>query len=222
MLLDILKDYRIKQLRVHGQSLMARGRIEKAYQCFQKIILMDNGPENQYNLALTLLSLGKFREAESYLERVLETYPDNEIAIISLVECKLQLDNWQDALTMLESLINEHPSNINYKRYYATLKNPETRNKHIRTQKLLKQALTNYDRKKFAEAITFLLDAIELDPDNATVCYLLGTCYVMDSHDYVKALPYLEKAVKLSPQTETYQRIYRMAAQRVNKQKKSL
>jgi tetratricopeptide (TPR) repeat protein len=41
----------------------------------------------------------------------------------------------------------------------------------------------------------------------------------MDAHDYEKALPYLEKAVKLNPQTETYQRIYRMAAQRVSKQK---
>jgi len=220
MLLGILQDYRVKQLRLHGQNLMARGRIEAAYKCFQKVILMDSSPENQYNIALTLLSLGKYEEAESYLVKVIEAYPDNEIAMISLAECKLHNEDWKDALSILESLIKDHPSNINNKQYYATMKNPETRNTHIRVQKLLKHALSEYDHKAFKSAIEILLEAVDLDPDNPTINYLLGTSMIMDAHDYQSALPYLEKAAKISPKMDTYQKVYRMALQRVQKKNK--
>ncbi len=220
MVMEMLKDFRKKRLRIKGQNLMTRGRIEKASKTFEKLLLIDNSPENQYNYALTLLSCAKYGEAESYLTKVLEVYPNNEIAKVSMAECKLHTEDWQEAVSIMKTLVKEHPTNINYKKYLATMMDSEKRNLHIRVQKLLKHALLKYDNKEFGDAITSLEEAVGLDRENATINYLMGTSIIMDSHDYEKALPYLEIALKASPDNVAYQRIYRMAAQRVARKKK--
>ncbi len=222
MIAEMLNDYKKKRLRIKGQSLMARGRIDKASKAFEKLLLIENSPENQYNYALTLLSRAKYGKAESYLLKVLAVYPDNEIAMVSMAECKLHTGDWQEAIRLLKVLVKDHPTNINYKKYLATVSDADKRNQYIRVQKLIKHALQKYDNKKFSDAIISLEEAFSLDNDNTTVNYLLGTSIIMQSHDYEKALPFLETALKSSPDNVAYQRIFRMAAQRVVRGKKKL
>ncbi len=71
-----------------------------------------------------------------------------------------------------------------------------------RLSRLLEEALGYKIRRDFAGAVRVLLNAVEEYPDAAAGWGLLGSIYWCELGKPKKAIPCLEKAVRLSPRSE--------------------
>ena len=108
-----------KRLTMRGQKLLSKGKIEKAYSIFQQVVLLDDSHENLFNLALALMSLHKYSDAEEYLQKVYKILPSNEMNMLTLAECSLMQQKWEQAIELYEELSENNPRNESYNNYLS-------------------------------------------------------------------------------------------------------
>ncbi len=203
-MVSLIENFRMNYYRRKGQKLLLRGKIDKAYPYLEKALMLEDSPSNIYNFALCLLTLKRYEEAESYLEKILSAYPGNELATLTLVELYMQRREWEKSRELMANLVRLYPANQNYKKYFQRLEDPSKRENYIRAKELLNEAQVLLESKEHDRALELLLKAEKLDPENPYIQNNIGTFYLMLKKEPKKALTYFQKAYQLEPENRKF------------------
>lgn len=204
MLKEYINNFREKYYQNRGQRHLSRGNKDKAYQCFQKALLIDSNYINLYNMGLVLITMNQHKHALEYLEKVRKQFPENEVVLTTLAETYTLLRNWDEVISIYQGLKNEHPDFELYKKNLVRSKDPVAREKYARSRELFFKGMTEQENKQLNQAIDSLKEAIELDPENAMLYNTIGITMMMAGKSKAEITPYFEKAVQLSPKNEGY------------------
>ena len=202
---NYLESLKEKRLQKKGQKLFTNGKIEKAYEIFQKVILMNNSPSNIYNLALSLMALTKYSESEKYLKKIDKDYPGNELNTLALAECLIMQKKWNEAIEFYEKVVNLNPLSNAYKKYLNIAKDIVAREKYVKSRELFNAATIELQQKNDEQALKILLEAEEFFPGNPNILNNIGTIYLI-LKDYKKAYNYFIKAVSQDPANQKFQK----------------
>jgi tetratricopeptide (TPR) repeat protein len=171
-----------------SQIYLASGRPAEA----EKVIasMLERAPDQRglnYSYAQVLSKLGRGKEAVKYLERAVEVDPTFGLAIQQLVDTYQSSGDWQKAGDILQPLINDEPTNLDFQRQqaYFYLRGGQAEKararfssllaadpKDTRTQYYLAEALSDLERYDEADRIYHQL--LEKTPDDADVLGSLG------------------------------------------------
>ncbi len=127
--LDAIKE---KYYCTIGLNNLRKGKFLKACKNFQKALLINPGPENLFNVGISLMSLNQFSDAEFYMIKVHEKIPENEINGLSLGECLLRLKKWKKAEEIFTELSQLNPRNKTILHYLDLSRNVIAREKYVK------------------------------------------------------------------------------------------
>jgi Tfp pilus assembly protein PilF len=165
-----------------SQIYMTSGRPAEA----EKVLaaMLERAPDQKglnYTYAQVLTRLGRGGESLKYLERAVEVDPSFGPAIQQLIEIYQSTNQWQRAADVLQPLINDDPTNLDFQRqqayFYLRAGQPEKARtrftallavdpKDPRTQFYLAESLSDLERFDDAERIyRQLLEKTPDDPD---------------------------------------------------------
>lgn len=204
----------------YGMSLIQLGQYEEAIAQFDRIILdkksdiiQTNNKKAYRGKGITYLEAGEFDLAREQFEEALkiklEPSMDEDIKLF-LGDCYLQLNEYENALSVYQQLLENNKNIKTYIKVYeaqiqmgeteaakATLEQASALTVKTKNDKY-QQALVYYYQGKLEQAITQLTAlAVELPGAN----YLLGEIYT-SSQNYEQAITYLESY--LSTQDKEY------------------
>ena len=199
---DLLKE---KRLQIKGQKLLTQGKIEKAFDAFQKAILINSSTENIYNLALSLMAQTKYLQAEKYLRKIFENYPENEMNLLTLAECVIMQKKWNEAIELYRSLADFDPENKTYQKYKTIAEDVVIREKYVKSKYLLNFSILELKRKNDKKAMELLLEAEEYFPGNPNILNNIGSIYMLFKN-YEKAYSYFSKAIENDPSNKRFQK----------------
>ncbi len=184
--------------------MLMRGDHEKAYKIFEKNLFLNNSPQNQYNLSVALIGLGRYREADNFLSKLSEQYPDNEMILTCLGETSLMLGKWQNAIDIFEKLKSLNKFRKLYEKYSEISKDPILRDKFTTARKKINLAQKEIGAGNYKKALELLKFAAELQPDDAWLMNNIGSLMLTLKENPRDAYPYFEKAVILNPDNEKF------------------
>lgn len=203
--MNFLQTSKAKRLQKRGQKFLTSGKIEKAYGIFQKVILLDNSTENLFNLALSLMSLARYSEAESYLRKIEENFPDHEMNTLTLAESLIMQKKWDEAIKFYENASQINPRSEAYKKYVAISKDVVAREKYVKSKEFFQEAIEELRHKNDEKALKILQKANEYFPGNPNILNNIGTLY-LNLKNYKKAYSYFIKAISYDPKNEKFQK----------------
>ncbi len=129
--------------------------------------------------ALYLLQHRKFREAETAIQQTLARYPMDTNALGLLAEVKIQLDQHDEALQIVNDTIGIDPADdrLYYQRARIHLNNEDFNAAEADLREAIRldpqeagyyatYAMLLNQRKKFTEALSFAEQALQVDPEN--------------------------------------------------------
>ena len=215
-MMSFFEDLTEKRLRRKGQKLLTKNDFKKAHLLFQKAILLNNSVENKFNLAVALLSLSEFSNAEKYLEDIYAEYPENELNLLALAECNIMQKKWDRAIKFYSDAVNLFPHKKSYIQYLDIAKDVVTREKYVKAKELFKEATIQLKQKNDKEALNILLQAHEYFPQDATIINNIATLYIM-LKDFNKAYNFSMKAVSLKPDDPRFQTNLRIVKRKLKK-----
>ena len=105
----LLENLKLNSFKKRGLNFLKKGRADKAYQCFEKVVLMEDSSENLFNLGLSLMGMFNYSDAEKYLQKVYDKFPENDINSLSLSECLLMQRRWDEAIVILNEIQKRNP-----------------------------------------------------------------------------------------------------------------
>ena len=199
---DLLKE---KRLQIKGQKLLTQGKTEKAFDAFQKAILINSSTENIYNLALSLMAQTKYLQAEKYLRKIFEDYPENEINLLTLAECVIMQKKWNEAIELYRLLSDSDPKNKAYQKYKIIAEDIVIREKYVKSKCLLNMSILELKRKNDRKALEILLEAEEYFPGNPNILNNIGSIYMLFK-DHEKAYSYFSQAIDSDPGNRKFQK----------------
>ncbi len=210
--------WRKNRLRNKGQKYLVKGFYHKAFRIFQKVLLLDDAPENIFNLAITLMSLGNYPEAENYLQKVYKKFPENELNILSLAECNLMQKKWEKAKKLYDKLQAVNPNKKFYLHYQEIAYDPAVREKYVTLRLLINQADKAIQKKNKKSALTFLEQCEEYLLSEPNLLHSIGVLYYQ-LKNYKKARSFLAEAVKLDNSNSAYKKILRKVIFKLDSEK---
>ncbi len=214
---DLLKE---KRLQMKGQKLLTQGKTEKAYDTFQKAILINSSTENIYNLALSLMAQTKYLQAEKYLRKIFKNYPENEINLLTLAECVIMQQKWNEAIELYRLLADSDPKNKAYQKYKNIAEDVVIREKYVKSKCLLYSSILELKRKNDKKALEMLLEAEEYFPGNPNILNNIGSVYML-LKDHEKAYSYFSKAIDNDPGNRKFQKNLFTARRKLRKNSKN-
>lgn len=203
-MMKIILSYYESRLRKRGQKLLIKARYKQAFRCFSKALKINESPENQFHLGLTLLSLQRYVEAETLFRIVKKRMPENEINIISLGESLMMQRKWDDAANCYAELVKGSPRGTAFQSILNIAEDVALREKYVRSRELIAQAQTAVKDNHLDEAITLLHQAREYQPQNPTILHNIASILRLQKK-FPEALPFIQQAIKLDPQNMKFQ-----------------
>ncbi|HEX9459746.1 MAG TPA: tetratricopeptide repeat protein [Thermoanaerobaculia bacterium] len=175
-----------------SQIYLASGRPAEA----EKVLasMLERAPDQRglnYSYAQVLTKLGRGAESLKYLERAVEVDPTFGLAIQQLVEIYQSTNQWQKAAEVLQPLINDDPTNLDFQRqqafFYLRAGMAEKARarfvellvvdpKDTRTQYYLAESLSDLER--YDEADRIYRQLLEKTPDDPDVLASFGLAQV--------------------------------------------
>ncbi len=156
--------------------------------------MLERAPDQRglnYSYAQVLTKLGRGAESLKYLERAVEVDPTFGLAIQQLVEIYQSTNQWQKAAEVLQPLINDDPTNLDFQRqqafFYLRAGMAEKARarfvellvvdpKDTRTQYYLAESLSDLER--YDEADRIYRQLLEKTPDDPDVLASFGLAQV--------------------------------------------
>ncbi|MBT5420731.1 MAG: tetratricopeptide repeat protein [Candidatus Cloacimonetes bacterium] len=215
-MMSFFEDLTEKRLRKKGQKLLIRNDFKKAHLLFQKAILLNNSVENKFNLAVTLLSLSEYSNAEKYLENIYAEYPENELNLLALAECSIMQKKWDEAIKFYTEAVSLFPNKKAYNQYLEIAKDVVAREKYVKAKELFNDATVQLQQKNDKKALNILMQAHEFFPQDATIINNIATLYIM-LKDYNKAYNFAMKAVALKPDDPRFQANIKITKRKLRK-----
>ncbi len=137
-----------------GECYFISGQIPKAIQEFQTLIQLSPSAASYAFMALCYRHLGRFDEAEKYLQLGLKANPRNAACLYNMGYIASRQGHYKEAGAWLEKALRADPHYVDA---------------------LLQLSSVKMDERKFAEAIPLLHQCAKLDPHPAPVYYKLAT-----------------------------------------------
>ncbi len=203
--MNFLQLSKAKRLQKKGQKFLTSGKIEKAHGIFQKVVLIDNSTENLFNLALSLMSLARYSEAEGYLRKIEENFPDHELNTLTLAESLIMQKKWDEAIKFYEKASQINPRSKAYKKYLTISKDVIAREKYVKSKEFFQEAIEELRHKNDEKALKILQKANEYFPGNPNILNDIGTLY-LNLKNYKKAYSYFIKAISYDPKNKKFQK----------------
>jgi tetratricopeptide (TPR) repeat protein len=175
-----------------SQIYLASGRPAEAEKALAS--MLERAPDQRglnYSYAQVLTKLGRGAESIKYLERAVEVDPTFGLAIQQLVEIYQSTNQWQKAADVLQPLINDDPTNLDFQRqqafFYLRAGLAEKARarfaqllivdpKDTRTQYYLAESLSDLER--YDEADRIYRQLLEKTPDDPDVLASFGLAQV--------------------------------------------
>jgi len=198
--------FRENYFRIRGSRFLSRRNYRKARYYFEKVLLLSSSKQDLFTYSIILLSLGKYQEAEKYLDKIDKDYENNEIFGVTFGETKMMLRKWDQAKSIYRSLTEINPKHPGYQHYLTISGDVVAREKYVRTKELLSMADNLIFSRKHQEAFNKLLEAYELIPESSLILNNLGSLLLKMKKNYPEALQYFEKAYKLEPDNLEYKK----------------
>ena len=151
---------------------------DKAYEWMSRIKGNDRSTDFNELMARTLLGLGKFKESQILLNKLLDKDPFCKEYWNALANSQLMSEEYHDAITSSE---------------YALAIDPKD------TEALANKANGLANLSNFEEALKYYQRYIEIEPDNAYILFQSGACLVNLGRNE-EALDVLLKALSLTPE----------------------
>ncbi len=208
--------YKEKKYRKKGIQFLNKRKLEIALDCFQKANSINNSSENKFNLALSLMSLNQYSEAEKYFRIVYEKFPDNEINSLAFAECLLMQKKWKDSVKIYTELVKKNPDSKVYKKYLKRAKDVIVREKYVKSKELFESAQNELQKKNNEQALKMLKEAVEFDSENPNIMNNIGSI-LMSRKMFSEAYGYFEKAVILAPNNKKFQKNVLLAKMKLRK-----
>ena len=186
--------YLEKRLNRKGQKLLAQGKVEKAFQLFQQAVLKNESADILFNLALSLMGLSRFAEAENYLSKLQVDFPNNELNTLTLAECMMMQNKWEEAKLLYSNLKLINSREEKYNEYLKIVDDPVIREKYVIAKKNLRKATLELQKKNDTKALELLMEAEEYIPDNSNILNNIGSIYMLGKK-YEQAYGYFVKAL---------------------------
>lgn len=202
--MKFISNFIAEYLNKKGQRFLSNGQIQKAYKVFQKTLFYKQSPELLFNLGLSLASLNRNAEAETYYRKVLALREDNEMALLALSDSLTMQRKWKEANDNLAKLISVSKKNKIYKKYINRNNNLALREKYVEVKKLFYESQILSQKKKYESAKELLIKAAEIDPKDANVQNNIGSLIITITKEPKLALPYFQKAVQLAPDNQQF------------------
>jgi len=182
-----LKDNpKANKYRLHyARTLVDQGKTEEALEQFKQAA--DADPENAdatYAIGILSIQAEEYKQADTYLRRVLEIRPDNDQARLYLGQVATELEKFKDAEQWYTS-INSDAYSFEGQRLLGLMKAKQTsvddaishlkslspRNDEDRIQLFLTQEQLLRDADRLADAREVLDEALTVFPDNGDLLY---------------------------------------------------
>jgi len=208
--------YKEKKYRKKGIQFLNKRKLENALDCFQKANSINNSSENKFNLALSLMSLNQYSEAEKYFRIVYEKFSDNEINSLAFAECLLMQKKWKDSVKIYTELVKKNPDSKVYKKYLKRAKDVIVREKYVKSKELFESAQNELQKKNNEQALKMLKEAVEFDSENPNIMNNIGSI-LMSRKMFSEAYGYFEKAVILAPNNKKFQKNVLLAKMKLRK-----
>ena len=204
--MKILSDnYKEKKYRKNGIRFLNKRKLENAYKCFQQAVSINDSTENSFNLALSLMSLNRYLEAEKYFRKVHEKFPGNELNSLAFAECLLRQKKWKDSTKIYAELVKRNPDSKVYKKYLKRAEDVIAREKYVKSKELFESAQNELQKKNNDKALKILKEAAEFDSENPNIMNNIGSI-LMSRKMFSEAYGYFEKAVILAPNNKKFQK----------------
>ncbi|NQV18770.1 MAG: tetratricopeptide repeat protein [Armatimonadetes bacterium] len=215
--MKILSDnYKEKKYRKKGIRFLNKRKLENAYECFLKSISINDSTENNFNLALSLMSLNRYLEAEKYFRKVHEQFPENEINSLALAECLLMQKKWKNSEKIYAELVKRNLGSKVYTKYLKRAKDVVAREKYVKSKELFESAQNELQKKNNDKALKKLKEAAEFDPENPNIMNNIGSILISRKM-FSEAYGYFEKAVILAPNNKKFQKNVLLAKMKLRK-----
>jgi tetratricopeptide (TPR) repeat protein len=168
-----------------GTALLAQSRFEEALQVFDKALqLKSDDAELWTNLGRALVEVGRPADAILTFQQALRLNPQHWDAICRSALLLLDLERYEEAINHFERCEELRPNQAPVRQAHAVA--------------LQKRAVSLNGLRRFEEALIVGRQAYALDPANADICNLIGSCLQSLCRDE-ESLPWLEKAIELQP-----------------------
>ncbi len=185
---------------------MVKGMVEKAYTYFQKALLIENSLNNTFNVAIALMTLNRYSEADKYLAKIMAEEEPTEIVLLAAAECSLMLRNWDEAEKHYQNLAVQHPQKWEYQNYLKIVRDPVRKEKYVLSKEFFNAAQLSTQKKDFRTAFEQLKEAEKIDPENPNIVNNIGSVMLMLGYNLTDISPYFERAVMLAPDNERYKK----------------
>lgn len=198
-----------------GELHLERGRLKKAEESFQLALSRDAGSvAAQRGLARALFESGRFSEALARFESALSVEPGHLQTSLGVVQCKLRLEQLQDAVKLLDQLAPRFPNSTALAFWVGSAKEAAgdkdvaqaSYEKAIKLGEAVPELVLAYvgltrllgQRGHHAEAAEVIAQAERRFPDDPAVFEALGELSVSRG-SYEDAVGHFEKAIQLDP-----------------------
>ncbi|RLC51361.1 MAG: hypothetical protein DRZ79_02910, partial [Candidatus Cloacimonadota bacterium] len=214
--MSFIEIFKEKYFSRKGQKNLAKRNFDKAFYFLQKAVLLNSSAQNLFYLALSLMALQKYNQAEEYFKKVYDEFPENEINALSLAECLLLQKKWDKAIDIYTHLIAVNPTKKKYSEFLNRAKDIVEREKYVKSKMLFNEAQNAIEKKNYDNALQLLTEALELNPDDANIANNIGSIY-FSQKKFPEAFSYFEKAVILSPGNKQFRKNFSLAKKNLRK-----
>jgi tetratricopeptide (TPR) repeat protein len=105
------RGYRLTELLTQGTLLMARKKLNKAYEMFSQIILVDSNWSEAWNKRATVLYLlGRYQQSQKDIDKVLKLEKRHFGALSGQGLVQTELKNYEKAINSYKEVQNIYPS----------------------------------------------------------------------------------------------------------------
>jgi Tfp pilus assembly protein PilF len=163
-----------------GEAYLAGGNLLRALQELKKAEALDASDHiTQYDIGLVYYYRERYDEAIQYFEKAIRLKPDFAPAINGLGNAYSAKGDWDQAIAAYRKIVED----VFYGTPHFALSN---------------MALAYYQKKDYAQAEKYFLEALKMSPDFVNALGGLGTTYIAMGR-YEQAVQRLERAIRKEP-----------------------
>ena len=211
--IDIFKE---KYYFRKGQKSLTTGNFSKAFDYFQKAVLLNSSETNIFYLAISLMAQRNYAHAEEYFQKVYQKFPENEINALSYAECLLMQKKWRQAIEIYRKLVSDFPQKSKYAEFLQRAENVVEREKYVKSKLLFNAAEEMIRDKDSEKAVKLLEEALQLNPNEANIANNLGSLYFARK-DFPNAYRFFEKAVTMAPHNRKFRKNFSLVKKSLRK-----
>lgn len=197
--MSLINSLRSRLINYQARRQMKKGYPEKACELYLRSLSFHDCPITRFGLALSLVALARFSDAETHLRGLLDHKRMQTHVCFTLFECLFMQRKWNDATTLMEQLHNGGFRHPRLEEIRKLLEDPVHRDRYVIGREYIGKAQAHIRTGDYEQALQGLRKAQEFDPANAHIMNKIGSLLLILGKDLEEARDWFEKAVAREP-----------------------